>query len=1385
MEVEECTQCLIHSAHCINTETLPAEPRTIPSHSFPSETTPPNCPMEFDVPEMDDNITTTNSHILNTPSNWKRTRKRRGTKNNGSGIFSVDLSSFISKLNSSKSDDAAIIDSGTTSHICRNRSKFEKIFNNQIVNINGVSGRTKGKRGILKENSLGQHLPAIFLPALPVEILLSTRGLKRDLWETHFTIDDGDFIVNKGSGALISMSTETDLPTIPLEFDNSKAYVVYPNNVPQSFHKDSLNAPNKIPLFPKRLSKVLKISKNKKSKPVDPTSKTSKLVEHWRMCHLSENNNSIKCTECLECKGVHSGHTGERNEKFETPSPLLLFATDFFGKVKPTSYHNKSWSMLFVCDRCGFAAVKTLAAKSEAPQALEEFVKEIRARCGVKWGDNKTESGKLIFAGIRSDNEPVLRSPAWESVCQKYNITETHSVPYHPAMNGKIERLVATIKSALRTTCHNVDPRVWDFAVEHIVKVWNLRNSKAATKCSPDGTDACPEKIVRDLNPNPILNKDVQNKKKYLRRFGCLVYFKPHVPPKDKIEEKNKALKPVRRKGIHLGFSEKNSAWKVGVVRNGKLSVYESISVTFLEDILVRNISELEKPDPPIFERLLDKANASVEKNPTAGSARAGAGEGDRYGLEGLDESRWVEPALREDRLLHVGGTEIDFAAPEDESQIDDPMELDLGSPSEAKKPDDAVKEEKSKADSGMPPPDCEDKIIFGPESVKRGRGRPKGSKNKKPRKDRKLKNKTDVHLQNSMMGLLAEVRSEEEDEFAHLAMDPTEEELIEAEVFLAFQPSKPGDSVKPKDAFHPDNPERPKWVEGKVLEQVRLEAYKTWRKLTPEEEQQWREGKIQAVPCALLLNRKRCGRHKARLVVLGNRWKPNSEDNTVYASVVSQTANRATMVHCAKLGFVPGPFDIGNAFVRASMGSIKVCIRLPRSFREENQEDDGKRMLQKALYGLPISPRLWAKTLAHDLEKLGWQECKMEPGVWLLREETGEKKILAYLTVYVDDCVLAGKTKKIMKEQMDRIHKIHPLSPIKTETTEDGTMKFDLCGADIEYNPEKKKLRIHMTNYVHKLLKRFDMSNAKPKNHPAFPEQNLYTKGCNPSIFPYRECVGALQWLATTARPDVAHATNMLARASAMPVTNNMAKCCREVMRYLVATPDLGLEYSPELEEEFTRKYDEIEEHPDNKGIVQSSQKTHPVHTYSDASFGVTYREMRSITGIVVYLHGVPVAWRSRVQTVFASSTTESEWIAASDALELTESVSSLHNFLCARKPDPTQEPPLFCDNRGAVISGRKGLQGSEEIPRRTRHVALRFIRVLEASKRLWFIPTAAQRADGLTKSTNPTALKLIFQNYPQPQIPDEAEFDDEWEKEDLSCFATDLIIRRQYQYQ
>ena len=44
----------------------------------------------------------------------------------------------------------------------------------------------------------------------------------------------------------------------------------------------------------------------------------------------------------------------------------------------------------------------------------------------------------------------------------------------------------------------------------------------------------------------------------------------------------------------------------------------------------------------------------------------------------------------------------------------------------------------------------------------------------------------------------------------------------------------------------------------------------------------------------------------------------------------------------------------------------------------------------------------------------------------------------------------------------------------IATETTGDGTMKFDLCGADVEINPKKRTLKIHMKNYVEFALQKW-----------------------------------------------------------------------------------------------------------------------------------------------------------------------------------------------------------------------------------------------------------------------------------------------------------------------
>ena len=101
----------------------------------------------------------------------------------------------------------------------------------------------------------------------------------------------------------------------------------------------------------------------------------------------------------------------------------------------------------------------------------------------------------------------------------------------------------------------------------------------------------------------------------------------------------------------------------------------------------------------------------------------------------------------------------------------------------------------------------------------------------------------------------------------------------------------------------------------------------------------------------------------------------------------------------------------------------------------------------------------------------------------------------------------------------------------------------------------------------------------------------------------------------------------------------------------------------------------------------------------------------------------------------------------------------------------EAVKKGPIWCDNRSAVISGRKGWENTAEIPKRSRHVALRFGAVLQESSRIWFAPTDWQKADGLTKSVNRAALDHLVENNPKPHY-DEAQ-DEECEDLDMTdCF-------------
>ena len=157
------------------------------------------------------------------------------------------------------------------------------------------------------------------------------------------------------------------------------------------------------------------------------------------------------------------------------------------------------------------------------------------------------------------------------------------------------------------------------------------------------------------------------------------------------------------------------------------------------------------------------------------------------------------------------------------------------------------------------------------------------------------------------------------------------------------------------------------------------------------------------------------------------------------------------------------------------------------------------------------------------------------------------------------------------------------------------------------------------------------------------------------------------------------------------------------------------------------------------------------------------------------MYYRGVPICWRSNRQTVRAYSTAESEYIAASDTLVLSEH----NNFLEFFEPPPssmcetvhgiapsTADSILWVDNTSAICTAK-----SESTKPKSRHYALRYLRVRDNAKKIVFCPTALMKADGLTKlECAVPQRRLLLHHVNNPVIRDSSSGGDDFD--DFECY-------------
>lgn len=148
-----------------------------------------------------------------------------------------------------------------------------------------------------------------------------------------------------------------------------------------------------------------------------------------------------------------------------------------------------------------------------------------------------------------------------------------------------------------------------------------------------------------------------------------------------------------------------------------------------------------------------------------------------------------------------------------------------------------------------------------------------------------------------------------------------------------------------------------------------------------------------------------------------------------------------------------------------------------------------------------------------------------------LLRTSSG----FAIVVVYVDDMNLIGTPEEI-KETTKHLK-------LEFEMKDLGRTNFCL-GLELEHRADG--ILVHQSNYIQKMLRRFNEDKAKPSSTPMIvrsldPKKDLFRPADDneeilaPEV-PYLSAIGALLYLAQCTRPDISFAVNLLARCSSAP---------------------------------------------------------------------------------------------------------------------------------------------------------------------------------------------------------------------------------------------------------
>ena len=387
-----------------------------------------------------------------------------------------------------------------------------------------------------------------------------------------------------------------------------------------------------------------------------------------------------------------------------------------------------------------------------------------------------------------------------------------------------------------------------------------------------------------------------------------------------------------------------------------------------------------------------------------------------------------------------------------------------------------------------------------------------------------------------------------------------------------------------------------------------------------------------------------------------------------------------------------------------------QVYIDLPSEYAPALSAHEGYKVVghaKKAVPGLKQASRRWYEHLRKHLLQMGFTACSAAPCIYLKKIASG----YLVIGVFVDDMLMVN-----LSDEKDAF------SAIREALLEHYVISFDgslskFLGAEFEKTTDG--LFMHSNQRIGELLSRFEIMGGtkdtpESQTEPTPEAEVLLSKG---DLRLYQEMTGALLYLTCTTRPDIAHATNMLARRMSRPRVYDL-QAARRVLLYLAGTPRRGILF----------RFEDDSRYP---GLV----------AYADSDWANDPVKRKSTSGYIVMFNGAPISWHSGLQSIIALSTCEAEYVSLSDAVRELSYLREIAHFL---RQDVSQPTTVFEDNQGTI-----DLVNNPVHHRRTKHIDVKYhyIRAKQDAGEVVVqkIPTERNLADIFTKSTTRDTFRRL----------------------------------------